>query len=188
MNKTIAALGAALISLCLGLPAADAASAAAPAAAASSSCGTHWGSLDKSVQTMSAATVENVRAGRHGCFDRLVIDLQGKAAGYNVRYVDQVTQQGSGAAVPLRGGAFLQVTVTAPAYDSSGHPTYVPANPAEVVNVAGFSTFRQVAWAGTFEGYTSLGVGVRARLPFRVFILGGPDGGSRLVVDVAHRW
>jgi hypothetical protein len=187
MNKTIAALGAALISLCLGLPAADAASAAAPAAAASS-CGTHWGSLDKSVQTMSAATVENVRAGRHGCFDRLVIDLQGKVAGYNVRYVDQVTQQGSGAAVPLRGGAFLQVTVTAPAYDSSGHPTYVLTNPAEVVNVAGFSTFRQVAWAGTFEGYTSLGVGVRARLPFRVFILGGPDGGSRLVVDVAHRW
>lgn len=43
-------------------------------------------------------------------------------------------------------------------------------------------------WAGTFEGYTSLGLGVRARLPFRVFALDGPGDGSRLVVDVAHRW
>ena len=48
--------------------------------------------------------------------------------------------------------------------------------------------FRQVAWAGSFEGYSSLGLGVRARLPFRVFALDGPDAGSRLVVDVAHFW
>jgi hypothetical protein len=137
---------------------------------------------------MSTATVHNVRAGGHACFDRLVVDLNGKAAGYNVSYVDQVTSQGSGRPVPLRGGAFLEVTVTAPAYDSHGTSTYAPANPSVVVNVSGFTTFRQVAWAGSFEGYTSLGVGVRARLPFRVFIVDGPDGGSRLVVDVAHRW
>jgi hypothetical protein len=29
---------------------------------------------------------------------------------------------------------------------------------------------------------------VRARLPFRVFSLAGPGAGSRLVIDVAHRW
>jgi hypothetical protein len=29
---------------------------------------------------------------------------------------------------------------------------------------------------------------VRARLPFRVFVLRGPGSGSRLVIDVAHRW
>jgi len=29
---------------------------------------------------------------------------------------------------------------------------------------------------------------VRARLPFRVFVLAGPGNGSRLVIDVAHRW
>ncbi|MEA5455418.1 hypothetical protein SPF06_11860 [Sinomonas sp. JGH33] len=185
MNKFAAALGAALLAFGLGAPAAD---AAAPAATASASCAVHWGSLPKSIPTLSQATVQNVRAGRHGCFDRLVIDLHGKVAGYNVRYVDQVLEQGSGRPVPLRGGAFLEVTVTSPAYDASGHPTYVPANPSEVVNVGGFVTFREVAWAGSFEGYTSLGLGVRARLPFRVFILGGRDGGSRLVVDVAHRW
>ena len=43
-------------------------------------------------------------------------------------------------------------------------------------------------FAGSFEGYTSIGLGVRARLPFRVFMLDGPGTSSRLVVDVAHRW
>nr|WP_280956330.1 hypothetical protein [Cellulomonas flavigena] len=32
------------------------------------------------------------------------------------------------------------------------------------------------------------GLGVRARLPFRAFVLAGPGSGSRLVVDVAHQW
>ena len=30
--------------------------------------------------------------------------------------------------------------------------------------------------------------GVRARLPFRAFVLPGPGTGSRLVVDVGHQW
>jgi hypothetical protein len=58
-----------------------------------------------------------------------------------------------------------------------------------MVDVRGFRTFRQLAFGGSFEGNTTLGLGVRARLPFRVFVLPGktfePD---RLVVDVAHRW
>ncbi len=45
-----------------------------------------------------------------------------------------------------------------------------------------------MAYAGSFEGQTTLGLGVRARLPFRAFVLAGPGDGSRLVVDVAHRW
>ncbi|HWH28155.1 MAG TPA: hypothetical protein VNU26_04190, partial [Mycobacteriales bacterium] len=79
-------------------------------------------------------------------------------------------------------------TVNAPAHDASYRPTYVPADRRQLVDVAGWRTFRQVAWAGSYEGYTSLGLGVRARLPFRVFVLDGPGDGSRLVVDVAHRW
>jgi hypothetical protein len=73
--------------------------------------------------------------------------------------------------------------VHVPANDVAGRPTYRYANARELVNVAGYRTFRQVAWAGSFEGYTTAGLGVRARLPFRVFTLPG-----RLVVDVAHRW
>jgi len=44
------------------------------------------------------------------------------------------------------------------------------------------------AYAGSFEATTTVGLGVRARLPFRVFVLAGPATGSRLVIDVAHRW
>ena len=48
-----------------------------------------------------------------------------------------------------------------------------------------------MAGAGSFEGQSTLGIGTRARLPFRVFmLLDDPDAGlaTRLVVDVAHRW
>ncbi len=103
-------------------------------------------------------------------------------------YVDAVYTDASGALVPLRGGARLQIVVHAPSYDVNGHPTYIPANPSELANVSGYRTFRQVAYAGSFEGQTTVGLGVRARLPFRAFALAGPVGGSRLVVDVAHLW
>ncbi|MDI3242926.1 hypothetical protein QK292_15665 [Arthrobacter sp. AL08] len=151
-------------------------------------CGLVWGSLIKADPAMSQAKVNNVRTGQHYCFDRLVIDLNGPVGGYTVHYVPQVVRDGSGLPVPLRGQAFLQVTVNAPAYDDSGNSTYTPADPAELSNVSGYQTFKQIAWAGSFEGYSSLGLGVRARLPFRVFALAGPDAGSRLVIDVAHFW
>jgi hypothetical protein len=157
--------------------------------ASSPYCGIWWGSLAKSSSRMVAGPLTNVRAGRHTCFDRLVIDLTGPAPGYDVRYVSNVYADGSGALVPLRGGAKLQVVVRAPAYTSAGAASYLPANPRELVNVSGYSTFRQVAWAGSFEGQTTIGLGVRARLPFRVFTLPGlTTNTSRLVVDVAHRW
>jgi hypothetical protein len=71
---------------------------------------------------------------------------------------------------------------------STGQQNYTPDNRKELVTVTGYSTFRQVAYAGSFEGQTTIGLGVRARLPFRVFILEGPGTGSRLVIDVAHYW
>lgn len=155
-------------------------------------CAITWGSLAKSNTSLafgpSQDPITNIRSGRHACFDRLVVDVNGEAPRYNVRYVSAVTQDGSGFTIPLRGGAFLQVTVTAPAHDPNYNATYLPANQDEAVNVAGFRTFRQVAFAGTFEAVTQIGLGVRARLPFRVFTLAGPCEGSRLVIDVAHRW
>lgn len=157
-------------------------------ASAAPYCGLVWGSLVKAEPALSQAKLTNVRTGQHYCFDRLVIDLNGPVGGYTVRYVPQVTQDGSGLPVLLRGQAFLQITVNAPAYDDNGNATYNPANRNELTDVNGYQTFRQVAWAGSFEGYSTLGLGVRARLPFRVFSLAGPDTGSRLVIDVAHFW
>jgi hypothetical protein len=182
MKKLSAWLTAMVMAVGLGLLAPGSASAA-------SYCGLVWGSLAKSNQAMSAASVTNVRTGQHYCFDRLVIDLKGKAGGYNVRYVSQVAQDGSGLPIKLRGGAFLRVTAHSPSYDNdTGKATFTPANRSEVTNVSKYQTFRQLAWAGSFEGYTTLGLGVRARLPFKVFTLDGPGSGSRLVIDVAHHW
>jgi hypothetical protein len=151
-------------------------------------CPRGWGSLPEANSRMTQAPVTAVRTGRHACFDRLVVDIRGRAPGYAVRYVTNVYTDGAGQLVPLRGGAKLQIVVRAPAYDAAGRPTYNPAKPRELSNVSGYSTFRQVAFAGTFEGQTTLGLGVRARLPFRVFTLAGPGSGSRLVIDVAHLW
>ncbi|WP_104046161.1 AMIN-like domain-containing (lipo)protein, partial [Arthrobacter sp. ZGTC412] len=183
MKKLTAWLTAIIMALGLGLLAPGFASAT------TSYCGLAWSSLAKSNQAMSGASVTNIRSGQHLCFDRLVIDINGKAAGYNVRYVSKAVQDGSGLPIKLRGGAFLQVTAHSPSYDSAtGKATFVPANRSEVTNVSNYNTFRQVAWAGSFEGHTSLGLGVRARLPFKVFTLAGPGSGSKLVIDVAHHW
>lgn len=137
---------------------------------------------------LSRMTVSGVRVGQQDCFDRFVIDLAGDASkkpGYQVRYVSQVRQDGSGKPVVLRGGAFLTVVVGAPSYDASGQPTYLPANAAELANVTGYTSLRQVAFAGSFEGMTTFGVGVREQLPVKVSYL--DDGGkARLVVDIAH--
>lgn len=158
---------------------------ATPAAAAI--CSRPWGTTAEAAGDLGTARLVNVRSGRHGCFDRLVIDLDGPVSGYRVRYVAEVAQDGSGEPVPLRGGAFLAIVILSPAYDDDGMPTYTPADPTELVDVEGYRVFRQVAWAGSFEGQTTIGLGVRRRLPFRVFTLDGPGEGSRIVVDVARR-
>jgi hypothetical protein len=155
---------------------------------AASPCAVAWGSLAKVDQRMSGAHLVNIRAGQHPCFDRLVFDIDGRAGGFTVRYVARMTGLASGRPVPLRGGAFLEVIVRVPAYDLSGRPTFPRAGQSELVNVNGYRTFRQVAWAESQEGLTAVGLGVRARLPFRVFALAGPGTGSRIVVDVAHSW
>ncbi len=178
------------LALALALSIAPVAAVSSAPAASATVCEAPWGSLVKKKATYSGKQVTDVRSGRHACFDRLVIDLNSKgkgSPGYRVEYVGKVTHDGSGAVVPLRGGAKLRIIVNAPAY-AGGKLTYKPANWRELTNVSGYRTFRQVAWAGTFEGQTTIGLGVRARLPMRAFVLNDADGGHRVVIDVAHLW
>ncbi|MFE5187964.1 hypothetical protein [Streptomyces sp. NPDC056628] len=176
------------------LVAAASAVAAVPAGATTpttkaTACPTGWGSQ---AETRSAATmkpVTNVRTGRHTCFDRMVVDVPGAGTGrlgYSVQYVSRVHQDGSGRPVTVGGGAVIEVRLAAPAYDAdSGEPTY-PARSGQRlpgVNLTGYRTFRDARFVGSFEGDTQIGLGVRARLPFRVWVADG-----RIVVDVAHNW
>lgn len=189
MRKPLAA--AATFAVAVGLVTGMSAAAPPPAAASGPYndpyCGITWGSAAKSAGTYSGAQITNVRAGRHTCYDRMVVDLRGKVSGFDVRYAS-VYREGSGQYVPLSGAGDIRIVVRSAAYTSWGSPTYSPASWANAVNVRGFDTFRQVAYAGSFEGQTTFGLGVRARLPMRAFIVDGPGTGSRLVVDVAHRW
>jgi hypothetical protein len=155
----------------------------ASAAASTTACPPGGGSLPRTDPDLGTAPLVAVRAGRHACVDRVVFELDGPVAGYDVRYVPRVVQDGSGEVVPVPGGARLQVVLHHPAYDVAGRPTWTGG-----VDVRGFRTLRSVVAAGSFEGYTTFGVGTRARLPFRVTVLPGPGTHSRLVLDVAHSW
>ena len=159
-------------------------------AQAATGCPTGWGSMPRTGPAYVAGAITGVRAGRHACFDRLVVDVSAPVrSAYDVRYVPVVRADGSGARVPVRGNADLQLVVRAPVYDpETGRLVYRPADRRELVATRGFRTLRQVASAGSFEGQTTLAVGVRARLPFRVTVLPGPGRSSRVVVDVAHTW
>ncbi|MFG3155894.1 hypothetical protein ACGF7W_28070 [Streptomyces sp. NPDC048219] len=166
--------------------AADAAPAATTRIAA---CPTGWGSLAKSRATATTVPVRDVRTGRHACFDRMTVDVPGAGTarlGYQVRYVDRLLQDGSGRPIAVGGGAVLEIRVAAPGYrPETGAPTYPgrAGRPLPGVDLTGYRSFRDTRFAGSFEGETQIGLGVRARLPFRVLVLDG-----RVVVDVAHSW
>lgn len=173
----------ALATAALGAAAVPAVSAELPGRAAVA-CPTGWGSLTKhNGASTSGEFITNVRIGTHDCYDRFVVDVPGATAsqlGYTVSYVDALIQDPSGDPIPVTGGAILEVVVHAPAYNpETGTPTYPGPAPKPV----GYPTFRDAVFAGTFEGQSQFGLGIRARLPFRVLQLDG-----RLVVDVAHSW
>lgn len=149
-------------------------------------CGIRWGSGEKAAgPSNSASKIVNARVGKHACFDRLVIDLQGTSGvGYVVRYVNPLTQMASGQVIPLAGGAKIEIIVRAPAYTDNGTPTY-PTRTKPIPSVRGFRTFRDLKYGVSFEGLTQFGLGVAGRLPFTVTRLGNP---RRVVIDVAHRW
>jgi len=176
--------------LAVAIAASGVAATAAPATAAPY-CGITWGSTPEDTHRgAGGGWLTQVRAGRHDCYDRVVLDI-GDGAGldwYDVRYVDEVRSDGEGAVVPTRGGASLQIAVLTNNVSPYGVYPGAGTNPKELTNVAGFRTLRQIVWAGGFEGMSSIGIGTRARLPFRAFTLPGPRGDVRLVIDVAHAW
>lgn len=162
---------------------------AVPTTATAASCSTTWGSLNKAGTGSTTAILGTVRAGRHGCFDRLVFDIRGKAPGFNARYVTNVHRAGAGHLLPLRGGAKMEIAIIVQGErHADGSVGWQPPNSDELANVTGFRTFRQVADANSNSAAQFIGLGVRARLPYRIFTLDGPGTGSRVVVDVAHRW
>ena len=159
------------------------------AAAAAPYCGITWGSGEKTAGQLSGAPLIAVRTGRHECFDRVVFEFAGAVEGYSIAYGETWTD-GEGLALSpyTAGDQLLRVSLRAPAYDDDRRATVPYRVGDRAANVLRYSTLRDVVFGGSFEGYTTFAVGVRARLPFRVMVLAGPGTHSRIVLDVAHQW
>ena len=128
-----------------------------------------------------AATLVNVRTGRHPAYDRTVFDFVGGTPGYRVEY-GTLVNGGTGDPIPLTGPADL-VIVFNPAY-AHDSDTYAPTYPISTVLNPGLPTLRQIKFGEDYEAYVSAGLGLADRVGFRVFQLHNPD---RVVVDVAHQ-
>jgi hypothetical protein len=129
----------------------------------------------------SLVTVTDIRVGRHDGFDRVVFEVDGTGTpGWDVRYVDEATSQGSGEPVDVDGEAILQVTLTGVGYpDDTGVDEY--AGPHRL-SIPETETVTEVVLDSTFEGQTVAFVGTSSQAPFRVYLLEGP---TRVVLEVA---
>lgn len=129
-------------------------------------------------------SVAEVDAAGHGeGFDRVVFEIAGDGlAGWDVRYVDEASSQGSGAPVAVTGAAVLQVRLTNIGYpaDVDG-PTY---DGPDRIQPPDTTAIREIVNDTIYEGEHVFFIGVADELPFRVFRLDGPQ---RVVVDVRHR-
>ncbi|GAA3990442.1 hypothetical protein GCM10022247_06500 [Allokutzneria multivorans] len=133
-----------------------------------------------------AAVLSSVRVGSHPGHDRIVFEFNGTPPTYDHSFVDRVTQDGSGAPVPLQGKAFLQLTLHGATTDNSFQVT----DPARALRYDGprrltpaLAVVQEVAQAGDFEADLSFGIGLNRRTPPRVSVLTGP---TRVILDLDH--
>jgi hypothetical protein len=189
MRRRIRIVLAALATLLLVGAGAGSAVASGDATRAAPYCGITWGSLPKSGGNLSAAALLEVRTGKHECWDRVVFEFSGGADGFNVEYRNVYTEGVGDLMNPyVAGGAVIGVQLLAPAYDHDAGWAFPARSGGHVAAVVSYQTLRDVVFGGSFEGYSTFAVGVRANLPFRVFVLAGPGTHSRIVLDIAHRW
>jgi hypothetical protein len=129
----------------------------------------------------AAVTVRDIRLGRQDGFDRVVLEVGGTGTpGWDVRYVDQPSSQGSGEPIDVAGDAVLQVSLTGAGYPyATGVTEYSHAGP---LTAAGTENVTELVFDATYEGTTEAFVGTKAKAPFRVYLLENP---TRVVLEVA---
>lgn len=127
--------------------------------------------------------VTDVRVGAHDGFDRVVFEIAGEDGdvGWDVRYVDVPTSQGSGEEVAVAGNAYLSVSISGVALPPDlppGVETFTDdvEGPADGIVV-------EVVHDSIFEGYHLFFVGLDTEAPYVVERLDDPQ---RLVIDLHH--
>jgi hypothetical protein len=161
---------------------APAASSSAPASGSSSAAPSFPGDTRPDTAEPAGAdglTVTSVRSGRHDGFDRVVFELAGEGTpGWDVRYVDSATAEGTGAPIGLAGPAYLRVTMTGTTYPFESGADEVARGSVGSAGAVVTGAF----YDGTFEGQSLAYIGTGAEVPFRVYALSAP---ARVVVEVA---
>jgi hypothetical protein len=117
------------------------------------------------------AIITGVRTATHPeCgYDRLVLDMTGTAAGYDIRYVTRVAADASGKAITVPGHSYLLITLRATqAHADSGTAT-VPAHAAAL----GYPMLTGYALTGDFEGVVTFVLGLKSATSIRVGELPG---------------
>jgi hypothetical protein len=127
--------------------------------------------------TSGQPILSDVRVGKNDGYDRIVFEFQGPALpSYEVKYVQSVSQCGSGKPVTTSGAAQLSITFRpAAAHDSGGNAT-VASNDI----VANLQSIKEAKPSCDFEGVVAWVVGTVFR-PYRVIELQNP---TRLAIDI----
>ena len=119
-------------------------STVAPGAAAVAPCAARGTGAKSTGTRMSPAELYLVRAGRHTCYDRLVLDVDGAAAVGARSVRPRVLSDGAGRAVKVSGRAALQIVVRAPTGRGIERAPALPEDPA---SDAGW--YRPAPWAAS---------------------------------------
>ena len=173
--------------------------AAAPAQAAPAPCNyAGWNNGLKNATNPTEGFVSDIDAGRHRCYERIVIRRSGDSwPGYDIRYVNAAYTDGEGAYVPMgAGNKVLRVMIDSPAYNHFGMattPNVAKKNLRTWTNAAhtkwatiNFGSYHRIKvgkWLGSFEGQSSFALGIKGeKRKFRVFTA---NSHRDLVIDVA---
>ncbi len=158
-------------------------STAPPTSTATTACGTvgdQQPKLDSFPNRLSPLFGKDIRTGDNGCFDRVVIELQGTGdfPGWLVQYpTSPLTMGESENPVVIAGGAVLEVRVQSwmTTMEGQGYTGPTDITPTNV------TTIKQLKLIENFEGTMGWAVGLDTKRNFAVSVLSGPP---RLVIDI----
>lgn len=132
--------------------------------------------------TDASLAIADIRIGVRENADRVVFELDGTGTpGYEVAYIPEPTQQGSGHSVDVDGDTFLQVQINGQTLPIGNDLTETPVG---TVSSGQATVVEGVAFSGQFEGVAQSFIGVEGQeRPFTAFLINNP---TRLVVDIEH--
>jgi hypothetical protein len=111
----------------------------------------------------------------------MVFEFLGPESGYDIRYVPQVTYDGSGKIATLPGQAYLQVTLLNAVAHSDSTVVVTPARQGQ----PNLPQLRAFVINGDFEGVVNVALGLGHRAGFRAGTIPGQTH-ARIYVDVQN--